>query len=59
MPTGTAKTASVNIRVSDELKRVIETVAERDERSISQVCERVLREFFLDEIEEEAPLENT
>ena len=59
MPDGTAKTEAVNIRVSAELKRVIETVALRDERSISQVCERVLREWFLDEIEGQVPLENS
>lgn len=40
---------TINIRVSSELKAIIEMVAARDDRSVSQTCERVLSEWFLDE----------
>jgi hypothetical protein len=47
---GKGRPETINIRVTAELKGIIEMVAARDDRSISQTCERILSEWFLDEI---------
>lgn len=48
---GKGRPETINIRVSAELKAIIEMVAARDDRSVSQTCERVLSEWFLDEMQ--------
>jgi hypothetical protein len=37
------KTAFLGLRINPELKKQLEAIAEREERSISQVCEVLLR----------------
>jgi hypothetical protein len=38
-----AKSAFLGLRVSPELRKQLEQIAQREERSISQVCEVLLR----------------
>jgi len=42
-------TVTISIRLTPELRDKLQAVADRDERTLSQVCMRILRDYVRDD----------